>query len=598
MLISSCLTLALINLRIAFGGVGRLQHLFFFCSAVSVAAVSAFELAILRCQSLTDCQMLLRWASVPLATMVTSVVGFVWSFFRTGNPVLAISGVVLLLAAQIANLVSEGPGVRGATALRQVETFGGVHYTLPVLTEGPWSIVEAASVLLVAVFVFDASSQLWRRGGGRRALIVGGSIIFFFVASRGHALLVEKGIVHTPYFVGFSFLIVLVAMGHELSDEVFRAARLSQALHESQRRMDLAAHAAKLGMWTWDLTKDEIWANETARELFEVPLSESINFTRFFQTIHPDDRPGVQNAVEAALSRGIEYDQEYRVLLSGGRERWIAARGRFEENGGDRPVLMRGVLMDITRAHNSDVELAQVRGQLTHAGRVSMMGQLASALAHELNQPLGAILRNAEAAELFLKEEVPNLEEVRAIISDIRKDDQRAGNVIDRLRALLKRRDIESQPLVVAELLAEVLALVRADASARRIILTVNFQPDLPPVLGDRVHLQQVLINLVINGMDALSESDSVERHVNINARRAGSNFIEVSVDDNGPGIPVERIQQVFDPFYTTKPHGMGMGLPISRTIVEAHGGRLTVENGPSGGSSFRFTLRVAEDKL
>jgi len=530
--------------------------------------------------------------------MVTSVVGFVWSFFRTGNPVLAISGVVLLLAAQIANLVSEGPGVRGATALRQVETFGGVHYTLPVLTEGPWSIVEAASVLLVAVFVFDASSQLWRRGGGRRALIVGGSIIFFFVASRGHALLVEKGIVHTPYFVGFSFLIVLVAMGHELSDEVFRAARLSQALHESQRRMDLAAHAAKLGMWTWDLTKDEIWANETARELFEVPLSESINFTRFFQTIHPDDRPGVQNAVEAALSRGIEYDQEYRVLLSGGRERWIAARGRFEENGGDRPVLMRGVLMDITRAHNSDVELAQVRGQLTHAGRVSMMGQLASALAHELNQPLGAILRNAEAAELFLKEEVPNLEEVRAIISDIRKDDQRAGNVIDRLRALLKRRDIESQPLVVAELLAEVLALVRADASARRIILTVNFQPDLPPVLGDRVHLQQVLINLVINGMDALSESDSVERHVNINARRAGSNFIEVSVDDNGPGIPVERIQQVFDPFYTTKPHGMGMGLPISRTIVEAHGGRLTVENCPSGGSSFRFTLRVAEDKL
>lgn len=593
MMIAACLTLAFINLRIAMGDVKRLPHVFFFISAVAVAAVCAMELAILRAESVAEINRWLRWSSIPLAVMVSAVTGFVWSFFGTGRRWLAVAGVVVLVCAQLANLWSDLPAVRYATAMRLTETLGGVTFAIPVVVEGRWSVVEILGVLLVIGFVLDASMALGRQGGRRRALIVGGSIIFFFLVSRGHAMLVERGLVQTPYFVSGAFLAVLIAMGHELSDEVFRAAKLSRDLEESERRMDLAANAAKLGFWTWNLAKDEIWASDTARELFEVPKDERVNMARFVAALHPEDREGVEKAIFAALNGGMEYEREYRAVLASGGVRWIAARGRVEMGGNGKPVLMRGVLLDITAQKNSDTELQQVRGQLAHAGRVSMMGQLASALAHELNQPLGAILRNAEAAELFMQATEPNLEEVRAIIADIRKDDQRAGEVIDRLRALLKRRDIETRALQVSALLEEVRALTRADAAARGVKLVIECQPDLPPIRGDRVHLQQVLINLIINAMDALGEAHRIEGRVIISARHASPGFVEIGVADNGNGIPSSKLATVFDPFFTTKPHGMGMGLPISRTIIEAHGGRISVENATDSGAIFHFTLPV-----
>ena len=597
MVIGACLTLALINLRIALGDVRRAPHMFFFSSALAVAAVSVFELSVLRSNDLEHCRLLLRWASVPLALMVASVAGFVWSFFGTGRGWLALIGTSLCTVAQLQNLLAPQPVIRNPVALRQVESFGGVTLTVPVFESSGWAVVEIISVAIVILFVLDASIALWKKGGKRRAVVVGGSIVVFFLSSRGQAALVEEGLMQTPYFTSFAFLAVLVAMGHELSDEVFRAAKLSRDLHESERRMDLAAHAAKLGFWTWNLVTDDIWANETARRLFDVPSHEPVNSTRFFQIVHPEDREAVREAIGKAIQGGLDYEKEYRVVLRTGDERWIAARGRVELSSQDKPITMRGVLLDITAQKRSDVELMQLRGQLAHAGRVSMMGQLASALAHELNQPLGAILRNAEAAELFMQADQPNLEEVRAIIADIRKDDQRAGDVIDRLRALLKRRDIESHALSASHLLDEVHALTRADAAARGVKLVVHSPTDLPLVRGDRVHLQQVLINLIINAMDALGESPSIDRQVRVEAKPIGTDFVQVSVMDNGLGIPIEKLSHVFDPFFTTKPHGMGMGLPISRTIIEAHGGKISAANLTEGGAVFRFTLPVDPSK-
>lgn len=597
MVIGACLTLALINLRIALGDVRRAPHMFFFSSALAVAAVSVFELSVLRSNDLEHCRLLLRWASVPLALMVASVAGFVWSFFGTGRSWLALIGTSLCTVAQLQNLLAPQPVIRNPVALRQVESFGGVTLTVPVFESSGWAVVEIISVAIVILFVLDASIALWKKGGKRRAVVVGGSIVVFFISSRGQAALVEEGLMQTPYLTSFAFLAVLVAMGHELSGEVFRAAKLSRDLHESERRMDLAAHAAKLGFWTWNLVTDDIWANETARRLFDVPNHEPVNSTRFFQIVHPEDREAVREAIGKAIQGGLDYEKEYRVLLRTGDERWIAARGRVELSSQDKPITMRGVLLDITAQKRSDVELMQLRGQLAHAGRVSMMGQLASALAHELNQPLGAILRNAEAAELFMQADQPNLEEVRAIIADIRKDDQRAGDVIDRLRALLKRRDIESNALSASHLLDEVHALTRADAAARGVKLVVQSPTGLPLVRGDRVHLQQVLINLIINAMDALGESPSIDRQVRVEAKPIGTDFVQVSVMDNGLGIPIEKLSHVFDPFFTTKPHGMGMGLPISRTIIEAHGGTISAANLTEGGAVFRFTLPVDPSK-
>src|SRR6184192_3038999 len=241
-------------------------------------------------------------------------------------------------------------------------------------------------------------------------------------------------------------------------------------------------------------------------------------------------------------------------------------------------------------------EMRRLQEEIAHVGRVSMMGQLASALAHEINQPIGAILRNAEAAELFMQSKTPDLEEIRAILADIRADDQRAGDVIDRMRALLKRHVLDTQLLDLAELVGDVAKLAQPDAATRHVKLTVNLPADLPPVRGDRVHLQQVLLNLILNGIDALNRAGPGNRRVTVSARVDAARTVEIAVSDTGHGIAAEKLAHVFDPFFTTKPDGMGMGLPISRTIVESHGGRLWAENNNDTGATFRFTLPQAEE--
>jgi signal transduction histidine kinase len=263
------------------------------------------------------------------------------------------------------------------------------------------------------------------------------------------------------------------------------------------------------------------------------------------------------------------------ISVSGVAASWRAQRRHREE------------LAELERTRKQQAELA-------HLSRVTMLGELSGSLAHELNQPLGAIMRNAEAAELFLQDPSPDLDEVRAILADIRKDDQRAGEVIDRTRAFMKRREVERRLLDLNLLAGEVATLVRQDAEIRRVRLALETDPALPPVHGDRVQLQQVFLNLLLNAMDALNDNPPTGRRVAVRTRSAGAT-VEVSVSDNGHGIPADKLPRVFEPFFTTKPSGLGMGLAISRTIITAHGGRITAENNRHGGATFTFTLPVTK---
>jgi PAS domain S-box-containing protein len=374
-----------------------------------------------------------------------------------------------------------------------------------------------------------------------------------------------------------------------------RLKRTEGSLRDSEERMSLGVEAANLGMWVWDVVKDEIWMTDKGRALFGIAPDTRLDYAAFVACVHPDDRAARNATLRRALDTQGEYAMEYRVVLSDGRVRWIAGRGRAEFGDG-KPLRLRGVSRDCTAQKQAAQEMLLLQQQIAHVGRVSTMGQLAAALAHEINQPLGAILRNTEAAELFMENGSPDLDEIRAILADIRKDDQRAGSVIDRMRALLKRHDLETRPLDVVELVGDVASLAQADAAARQVKLDVDLPRGLPLVRGDRVHLQQVLLNLILNGMDALNGVSRQERRVSVTARLDGAQTVEIAVSDTGHGIPADKFPHVFDPFFTTKPNGMGMGLPISRTIIEAHGGRLWVENNHSGGATFRFTLSIAEE--
>jgi C4-dicarboxylate-specific signal transduction histidine kinase len=252
-----------------------------------------------------------------------------------------------------------------------------------------------------------------------------------------------------------------------------------------------------------------------------------------------------------------------------------------------------GVKEDITARRRAEIETKELRNALAHSDRVSQLGQLASALAHELSQPLGAILRNAEAAEIILNEASPDLPELRAIVTDILRDDHRAGDVIDRLRSLLKRGSLNPQPVDLGEVVGEVLSLVRGDAAGRHVQLASSIASELPLVLGDRIHLQQVLINLLVNGMDALEGVAPDARFVRVTVRRVDAAAVGVEVADTGPGISQEHLPRLFEPFFTTKRFGMGIGLPVSKTIIEAHQGKLWAENDPAGGARFCFTVPV-----
>lgn len=375
------------------------------------------------------------------------------------------------------------------------------------------------------------------------------------------------------------------------------ARKLAQdALQESEARFHTMADAAPVMIWMSDTDKLCTYFNKGWLEFTGRTLEQELG-NGWAEGVHEQDFDDCLEIYRNAFDARQPFTMDYRLRRSDGEYRWVLDNGtpRFASDGTFMGYI--GSCIDITARRRSEQETLLLREEIAHVGRVSVMGQLASALAHEINQPLGAILRNAEAAEILMQVESPDLEEIRAILGDIRRDDQRAGAVIDRMRSLLKRRSLKTRTLDVGELVDDVVAIAQAHAAARMSRLDVDVTDDLPPVRGDRVHVQQVLLNLILNAMDALSETAARDHCVTVRVRLCdGAQMIEIGVSDNGDGVPADHLTRVFDPFFTTKPNGLGMGLPISRTIIEAHGGRLWAENNQGGGATFRFTLPTAEE--
>ena len=597
MAIAACLTLALIHAQIALRlrGGPRTANVLFSLSALTVAATGGCELTLLRVDRLETYQHVMLWSFLPLSVMVSSLAWFTWAALG-GRRILAVlvSGLMgLLLVANF--LVPPEYRIRQATSLCFVETIGGVPITLARIKAGPLTLGELAAVLLLTVCLVDASLSTWRRGDRRRAVMLGGSILFSLLFSRGYALLVEAGLLNTPFFFVFPYLAILMAMGRELSMDIHRAFLLAGQLRESEQRTQLAARAASLGFWVWDLERDDIWADPGARSLFGVSQTEPVNFARFLATLDPTDREPVQREAARALQTGEDYEMEYRVQAEGGGDRWILARGRADPGWDGGPLLMRGVVQDVTERKRAQLDADQTRKELAHVTRVSTMGELSASLAHELNQPLTAILSNAQAARRFLAAPKPDLDEIRAILDDIVKDDKLAAEVIHRLRAMVqKQARVEPVAVQVHELIHDAERLLHGELVGRDVELVLRLPPDCPPALAAHVPIQQVLLNLMMNALDALDGAGPAPRLLTVETRVVDGR-VRVSVSDNGPGLSDSLLPDIFRPFFTTKAKGLGMGLSVSRTIVESFGGRLWAES-PAivGGARFHFELPSA----
>ena len=724
---AACLTLAAFYCVVWCKQRENWVHLVFSVSAVAAAAIAAFELAMMHAQTAGQYEALLRWIHVPVWVLILSFVMFVRLYLHAGRPWLAWSICGLRTLVLILNFIfTPNLNFQQITRLRQFLWWGGEVISVPIGVANPWGTLSSVSLLLLLVFFVDATITVWRRGNRRRALFVGGSMIFGAILAW-HVPLVIWGIIEVPFFLCFAYSGIVAAMGYELSNDMARTVQLARALEASDKRLNLAADSADLGLWEWDIVRNEIWITDRGRSLFGFGGSEKLDFDRFRSRLHPEDRESVLNEVENSLRTGAEYRSEYRVVLPNGQLRWIAGRGHVECNGDGQPVRMRGaslditqrkqaeeqlrmseatlreskehidlatkaaglvvwtwdiprdevwlsskdralfgfsqgekltaerilsvvhpedrqlvrqlsedalrtgreienqyrvllpdgrvrwvtrlgriefdadgkplrergILMDISKGKHAELEAARQRHDLAHLARVTTLGELSSSLAHELTHPITSILSNAQAAQRFLDGDDVDLKEVREILNDIVTEDQRAGEVIHRLRSLLKKGEPQKYCDVnLNEVVQDVLKLVRNDLINQNVTAETDLAQNLPSIIGDRVQLQQVLLNLVLNACEAMADCASSERQLLI-ASKLEKSAVQVSVTDRGGGIPEKKIEQVFERFFTTKKEGMGLGLSICRSIIDAHEGKIWATNNADCGATFYFSLPI-----
>ncbi|MBI4719302.1 MAG: PAS domain S-box protein [Planctomycetes bacterium] len=392
------------------------------------------------------------------------------------------------------------------------------------------------------------------------------------------------------------FLATCAAIVHAHCNER-RRVDAEDALRESESRTRLALEAGRMGCWEWDPSTDRLTYSDELGPIFGLPRGAAhATYEQFLAAVHPDDRSAVAATVSAALESETAYSAEFRVVWPDGRVRWVSGLGRLrhDERGGRR--LFTGVTMDVTARKEAEALARRQRDDLAHALRVSTLGEMASGLAHELNQPLTVIVNYAQGCVRRLQSGDAPREELAEGMAHVARQALRAGAIIRRLRNFVSKAEPMRTAVGLHEVIHDVLTLVRADLRHEGITVDLDLGPDVGEVSVDGIQIQQVLTNLVRNAADAMREVATGERSLEIATRLAGDDAAEVCVSDSGAGLRPEAQARLFEPFFTTKAGGMGMGLAISRSIVEAHGGRIWALSNPARGLSVHFTLPLAKE--
>ncbi len=598
MVASACLILALIHLLAWSQNRRAKASLAFSVAATSVTACAAVELAMMLATSPEQFNQHLRLASIAIFGMHAGLVAYVCLEFKSATYWLAWSSVAFRFASVILAFTTGGSDVyREITELGTIEVLGQPVTIVTGAVINPWVHVNEISTLLWIGFLVDASVRLWKRGGvenRQRAGVVGGSMVLFLVFAAGLSALQDNQIVQIPYFIALSFLPMILVIAYELGRSLIQVAALADELSESEAVLGLAAESAGLGLWSLNAQGDCIWLTERTRRMFGFARGKTPDFAEIRNSWDPDDRQRLEQLFADSLANEAELRAEYRVIDGEGGTRWISSYGRPYRGENGEPVRLMGASIDISEQKQAAEEILRHNRELARISRVSLVGELSGALVHDLGQPLGAMLANTETARLLLAEAVPDREELREILTDIQDDSVRAGQIIHGMRAFLKQQEIELQPIKVARIFSEVEKLVTPEAILRRTILTFECAPGLPNVNCHRVQMQQVLLNLIFNGLQAMEECGPSERKLHVSAILEGDGEVRISVRDSGRGLPEESLDRVFTPFLTTKDTGLGMGLAICRRIIEAHGGRIWIDNNEGAGATAHIRLPVS----
>jgi PAS domain S-box-containing protein len=369
--------------------------------------------------------------------------------------------------------------------------------------------------------------------------------------------------------------------------------RAEQALRRSEAYLAEAQRLGHTGSWAIDYAnRKPIHSSEEHHRLFAFEPAGGMPLWRdWMLRIHPDDRFMTREILERSSCERTGFEMDYRVCHPDGTIKYLHAVGHpILDASGDVAEFV-GTSIDVTERRHAEEARQDAQNKLSHANRIATMGQLTASIAHEVSQPITGVVTNAQAALRFLAMQPVDLNEVRQSLDDIVKEGNRAGEIVAGIRALVNKTPPPNQLVNINEAIREVVALARSEVTRNRIVLKTELASDLPPVHGDQIQLQQVLLNLIMNAVEAMGSDTDGSRELLIVTSEDGKNGVRVAVADSGPGLRSDALERLFDAFYTTKAGGMGMGLAICRSILEAHGGRLWAGPNAPRGAVFRFEL-------
>jgi two-component system sensor kinase FixL len=566
MVASACLTLAAVNLLVWCKKRTAWANLLFSLTAAATAALAACEFWMMRAETPTAVGAAIRWGHVPFWALMISLVGFVRLHMRAGRPWLAWAVCVVRTLSLILNfLFTPNLNFREITAVRHIR-FLGESVSIGEGVRNPWMLVGQASLLLLVVFVVDATLTIWRRGDERRARLLGSTMVFFTVASTGQIVLALWGITPMPFTMSLFFMPIVVAMGLELSGEVLRAAQLSDDLRESEARMTLASEAARFGVWMWSIARNQIWGSARWLRLFGFAPDAAVTFEDVIQRIHPDDREEVERAVRRAVADRSDYAAEYRVVLPDNAQRWVAARGRVCPDTQGKPVRMMDATIDITERHRAEAAARELGGRLINA-QEDERRRMARDLHDDLSQRLALI---SVELDMFGQQPPVQPEAIAGRMQELSREVESMASDVHRLAHQLHPAKLEQLGLA-----ATVRGFCKELAAAHQI--AIHFEShDVPRALPDDVALclyritQEALQN-------AIKHSGATGAKVEL---AANERELHLTVTDDGHGFDPEAIDA----------RG-SLGIVSMRERARMVRGRISVQSRPGEGT--RIEVRV-----
>jgi PAS domain S-box-containing protein len=378
-------------------------------------------------------------------------------------------------------------------------------------------------------------------------------------------------------------------------DSIVDVTHRKEAIEERERLVENLAAEMGIGIWEWEIHTDMIKCTPEMATMFGLEAAAISSGADFRARVHPDDEDDLHARRDAAIKAHQSFQLEFRIIRPSGEIRWMLVLARAVYDKATRePTRIVGLNVDITEKKANEEQAERQRQELTHLMRVATLGGVSGAIAHELSQPLAAILANAQAAQVELSAKNPRLGEVAEILEEIVEEDQRADRVIRQLRRLLKKEDRGEALVNLNDLLLSALKLLHSEFVIRKIRVDTDLSPALPPISGSPVELQQVLINLMINAMEAMAYTQRPDRKLEIMTRKDKDGNAVVSITDAGPGMPEGDLKRIFEPFFSTKDEGLGLGLSICSTIIAAHRGEISLHNASGGGMVATVSLPAA----